>query len=1193
MNPRICLIFCFAAILLASAPSVPGQTADTGALMGTLTDPSGVVVPNAVVTATSISTDQARTARSGADGIYKVTLLPPGDYQVRIEAAGFKSVRIPSVTIVVTEQTVLNCKLEAGASTEEVTIEAETLAIQTGSATTGSVVPGQVIGDLPLTVRNYTNLLSGSAGASAAVTNAADLGKGTPTTAVAGASGMSNNYIMDGAPVGNYSTNTMTEQGSFGSIGIPNPDSIREYKIQTSMADASYGRNVGAITNVVTKSGSNEFHGSAFWFLRNTVLNANDWFANRTNQKRGALNQHQFGGSFGGPVMKDKLFFFASFQETAQKNGLRSGMGSWNSMNLPLGDRGTCPPGATSLSECNAAAQAFVGALGTNYAGQQGFMRSGVSIAADGSNINPVALQILQLKKSNGAYYLPSPNGANTAPSISCDNSLFCTASVPAIYHEYQGIGNWDYLINTKQTLSGRYFVSVSPRMMSFVQGTTVPGIAVDTAYNNHAAVLKLTSVLSTNLANEVRASYQRNIVTNQPERPYTSSQVGSRPNQPEYDLLPYISIGNINFGTPTFQICDQATNQYQVADQLSWLRGKHSFRFGVEAGYIRWNWDFPGLTTGSLQFLTAADFLLGLPGCTPGDTTCSPTNPGATNGTSRSNINSTSGSVSRFIPGGQYFARRVRYFSTFAQDDIKLTPRLTVNMGLRWEYYGYPSELKGKVVNMNYALIPPDEIPQVQAPCKPDAPCPGSSLHGFTVPANWPNPIPAGVYQLTNNSNVRQSAPIANFAPRVGFAWQPLSTSRVAVRGGVGLFYDMPAGFSFVVPSQQSEPYAFTTGGTGPDIYYASLQTPYLDITPYWLPRWVTAGGLSSNILGSVMADSYPTPLSYTWNLSAQYEFLPSYVLELAYVGSHGMRQNTGYPLNAAVLRPASITGAAPITGNVALRVAALGAAVGRTANSAVGSSKYNGFQATVSKRLSQGVSFQGAYAWNRAFITGWQADSTIIRIDDSRFPMIMTYGLNPAYSPHKFSLQFSYDFPTLNLTGLAGMLLGGWKVTGAATIQNGRPMTITDGTLGTIFGQNGTNAQFCPGNGAADIATSGSTQERVDSYFNRSAFTGSACSAGGIPKISNGTGAGNAGSGIILGPGQHNWDLSLIKQTKVGGINEKAALEFRAQFFNAFNHPQFSNPGSANLVSGVFGKITNTSVNPRLIQFALKYVF
>jgi hypothetical protein len=222
---------------------------------------------------------------------------------------------------------------------------------------------------------------------------------------------------------------------------------------------------------------------------------------------------------------------------------------------------------------------------------------------------------------------------------------------------------------------------------------------------------------------------------------------------------------------------------------------------------------------------------------------------------------------------------------------------------------------------------------------------------------------------------------------------------------------------------------------------------------------------------------------------------------------------------------------------------------------------------------------------------------DPSITSISDSRYPLILAYGLNEDYSPHRFTLQYGYDFPSVKGGGVAGILLDGWRLSGQATIQNGRPMSIGDSNLGKIFGgMGGTMAQFCSGMGKADVATSGSTQDRVNGYFNTMAFTAGGACAASLPQISGAAagefGGGNVGRSIILGPGQHNWDLSLIKRTKVGGLREDASLEFRTEFFNMFNHPQFANPATgAN--NPTFGLITSTTVNPRLIQFALKYTF
>src|SRR5579885_2163546 len=303
-------------LLFNIAPLLSEQTASTGALKGTVTDPTGAVIPNATVTATSVDTGQARTTMTAGDGTYTISLLPPGAYRVRFEAAGFKAVEIPSATITVTETSVLDRALEVGTQTQAVTVEGEVETVQTASSALGTVVGTAAVTALPLNTRNYTNLLTLSAGANAAVTNASFTGKGGTLIAVNGGGTAQNTYLQDGVPINNwFSFNTGAEGVEFGSFAIPIPDAIAEFKIQTSTYDAGYGRNPGANVNVITKSGTNNYHGSAFEFFRNSALNGNDYFFNASHAPgtpKPVLNQNQFGGTFGGPVKKDKLFFFVA-----------------------------------------------------------------------------------------------------------------------------------------------------------------------------------------------------------------------------------------------------------------------------------------------------------------------------------------------------------------------------------------------------------------------------------------------------------------------------------------------------------------------------------------------------------------------------------------------------------------------------------------------------------------------------------------------------------------------------------------------------------------------------------------------------------------------------------------------------------------------------------------------------------------
>src|SRR2546427_1218597 len=317
------------ALLITSIPSLMAQTAGTGALSGRVMDSSGAVLPGVMVTITSLDTGQTRDAITGEDGTYRTTLLPPGNYSVKFELMGFSTTEVPSVKVNVTETAVLYRALKVGAQAEAIQVEAAAETIQTASSALGTIATATTITELPLSTRNYTNLLANSSGANASVQDASLIGKGTTLIAVNGAGNGQNTFLQDGIVINNwFSFNTGVEGVSVGGFAIPNPDAISEFKIQTSSYDAGYGRNPGANVNVVTKSGTNSFHGSAFEFFRSSALNANTWFRNYQGLPKPLLNSHQYGGAFGGPIKKDKLFFFVSYQETGQKNGLTIGIGA-------------------------------------------------------------------------------------------------------------------------------------------------------------------------------------------------------------------------------------------------------------------------------------------------------------------------------------------------------------------------------------------------------------------------------------------------------------------------------------------------------------------------------------------------------------------------------------------------------------------------------------------------------------------------------------------------------------------------------------------------------------------------------------------------------------------------------------------------------------------------------------------------
>lgn len=1164
-----------AASLLVLAAWATAQTADTGALTGTVTDPAGASIPNVSVTAINEGSGQERTAVTGSDGSFTLTLLSPGTYRVRFSARGFKTADVRPVSITVTEKPVLNRSMELGTQAEEITVEAVAETVQSSNATLGTVINTRTVVDLPLNTRNYTNLLALSAGVNATVNNATALGKGSQDFAVNGANVNQNNFAMDGVSIQNFGGFGSThEGGSYTSFGIPSPDALQEFKIQTSQYDAGYGRNPGANVNVVTKSGTNAFHSTAFEFFRNTALNSNDFFLNRAGQRRPVINQNQFGGVFGGPVKKDKLFFLFSYQGTRQRNGASTS---------------TYQPGVIlpPIPADDRSAPGFQAALGAafcpgNHPGNRSYLTGitsnlgGVQVACDGSNINPVALRMLQSKLPNGTYLIPgSTNGG-------FQNSPL---TVPGIYRENQYIGNGDYVLNAKNTFSGRFFVSSDPQTLAFLplcSGNCLDGSRAFAEFSNLYGTSKLTSLLSNGIVNEAAVSFQRNVTDDEPRYALSNPQFGITPATPGINQLSPMNIGGLfQVGGSIFDQQQLWVNTFLYSDQVSWTWNKHTIRFGGEYSRVQWNWVFPSIAKGELILPSFADFLLGRPACAPGTfpVSCSGRNPGNTSGAPISNIIAEILSNHLASPNGTVNGLRVNDAAAFIQDDYKLSPRLTLNLGLRWEYDGMMYDRYGNDTNIWISQLQTVPIPG-------SSPATGTPV-GFVVPANFTGRVAPGVLKSSHDIPTRNNPPRDNFAPRVGFAWQPLDTPRLVIRGAVGFFYDRIAGASIIQSVQLQPPYAADASG-GPG---AGLAQPFNTLTAGAFPvRWANfTNGSTSNLNEVIMGENFLTPLVYSWNINVQYEFVKDWVLELGWVGSRGIHQITsGWNFNAPYLASAAnpVNGITTnTTSNYLVRVPYLGLSENSTVETTNGDFKYNSLQATVRKRFSKGFTVQAAYTWSRAFTTNNLASG-----DPHDFRQ--QYGLNPQYHPHRLTVNYSWDLPFAQRRGVVGTLINGWNLSGLTTVQDGTPLTITDGSGATIYGLQNSRAQMCSGMTYADIATAGDLTSRIGGvsggpgYLNTQAF----CPP---PAVGNGTGYGNSGIGVILGPGQFDWDVSTAKTTRVGGIAENATLQFRAEFFNFFNHPQFSNPAVNVNQPSSFGQLTGLSVNPRLIQFALKYVF
>jgi hypothetical protein len=1170
------------AMLLAMAPALVAQSAGTGALTGTVTDPTGSVVPGASVTLVSTETNQTRTTTTGTDGSYRFSLLPPGTYRVRFSATGFRTADVPSVTVSVTETPVLDQRLEVGVQSDQVTVESQTEALQAASSTLGTTVGSHTLTSLPLSNRNYTQIIALSAGANVGATDATQFGKGTQTMAVNGNDPGQNNFQMDGVNITNWANAGNSDDSVlYTGIGIPNPDAIQEFKVQTSTYDASYGRNPGANVNVVTRTGSNEIHGTGFEFFRNAQLNANSFFYNRDSCTYGVscskqiLNQNQFGGTIGGPLKKDKLFLFGSYQGTRQKNGVASsGFTTAYLPPIPAGDR-SAPGFAAAVGAANCPA---------NHPGDSNYGTfGGANVACNGSNISPVALNILNLKLNNGSYYIPG-SGTTGYRQLSFSD--------PSIFNEDQALVNGDYVISAKHTISGRYFYSRDPQIQTL--GGLLPGSPSILYYSNTNAVVKMTSLLTNSLINEVRGSMQRNLSIQNAAAPpgATNATLGITPMTPGVEPPPGIILiaGGYNlmgiFG-PSFS----PTNQIQVADQISWTRHKHTLRAGYEFEDVRWPITWSGVR-GLLLMGTFNDLLVGGP----------------------NNI-LTCLYCSRSAPDGIVHGYYTHTMNAFVQDDYKVSSRLTLNLGVRWEYDGALSDKYGNLTQTWVSRIQAVPLP----PSVPTSSGPGVSQ--WVVPNNYISHYgtpPNGVLVNDRSSPQRDHAPWSNFGPRIGFAYQ--ATSKLVLRGGAGVFYDRVGADRIIYAVEQGNPYSATVDFNVPNNQTLANPFPSTPVLGSFSSRYISfspaclANDLgpdcNSNLNVPFLHEFLHTPLVRQYNLNVQYEFAPGWVLETGYVGSSGINLLDEYHNNNT---PGLASPTNPINGvttntveNILYRVPYLGyQSVGVRGTSFDGISNYNSLQATVRKQFSHGLTLQAAYTWSKNMTDLSNISANPTANSNNASNLAQQYGVATFSRPQRFVVSYSYDLPFGARQGLAGKLLQGWNVSGVTLVQDGLPMTIGDTSAGTIYGTAGggnqsgyARAQMCPGMTYGNIATPGGVEQRLGGnsggpgYLNRNAF----CPA---PTIGDGTDYGNSGSGIMLGPGQFNWDISILKNTR---LTERQLLQFRTEFFNAFNHPQFNNPNNSggfltnsipNVSSGNFGQIATTSVNPRVIQFGLKYSF
>jgi Carboxypeptidase regulatory-like domain len=1149
--------------------TVLAQGGATGAITGTVQDQSGSVVPKAQVQISGVA-GTVRDLVTDANGTFTAPLLPVGSYSITITAPGFAETRLSSVEVRVTETTRLIATLRPKALATQVDVQAEIASVETTTAVTGQSLTSRTIESLPLATQNFQQLLTLSAGTGSNLNASASLGRGDTRMDVNGQREDNNNYQIEGITASDYNVAELTN------TPLPSPDVVQEFKVQTSLYDATQGRNGGGNINAVLKSGTNQVNGDLFEFFRNDDLNANEFFLNSEGNPRPTVKQNIFGGSLGGPILqRGKLgYFFVNYQGTRQLSGLSSGTIIGTSIPVLPQDR----------SAASLAATFFPG-----------------NPAMSPSQIDPVALKLLNLKGNQfgggiGGYLIPS------IPGIAGDTGRF-NFSRAGKYNDDQFTTNYDKELGPKDKISGRFFFSDFESLLPFGAGGLQASFGgsispsdlnfpYDLPVRDRFLNITETHIFSPVWLNEFRFGFVR-IYGGDINTPIvTTDQLGiNRPNNNVDNLIYKFTLNSSGFQigpTPAANITAQQSN-FTLLDTASWSNGKHLVRFGGEFDRIYLDKNFPQVFNGQLFFspgnaggpcaLGCSDFqefLLGAPAFTYGG----------------------SG-----VFNHQY---RINDYSLFLQDDYKVTPDLTLNLGLRWELNGAVRDDLCHIGNTNPALALAGQNPYIYPTCVNQLNVPG--LTGTRSPTT-----------LNNNY-------ASNWGPRIGFAYNLFGRSSTSIRGGYGIYYvreDVGAvdQLSFVspflpIPSTTGTPGQMATifaSGPGRLPVGGVIDPAFVPVYSRFLGFVDASGnpttdttqtpvysGNSVGILGLEVPLHYVNPSTQQWNFGVQQNLGRGWVLEAGYVGTKGTHLRDTRDLNQAYdarTNPVPLT--APegstyvVTQNTQTNVNARARFPGLGvpgfqvfANDA--NSFYNSLQITASHRFSHGLHFQAAYTFSKAIDETSTGNTSLNSAVNDQTTLKDSRGLADFDRTHRLIFNYSYELPFFaRAKGIVHTVLGGWFISGITTLQSGAPFTVLDGAAASAYGLVGTGTPTTPVlNLGVDPLTHGGVERRLNGYVNIAAFS---------PALAIGpdgsTGFGNLGRNTFRGPVQQNWDFSAGKSF---AITERQAVRITADFFNLFNHPNFANPAFLDIESpSNFGQITSTVGTPRLVQFSAKYSF
>jgi hypothetical protein len=1049
-------VYMIALVIFAATSSAQ---LDTGTVTVTVKDASGSIVPGASVVLRNESTGiEVRSGATNDQGNFNAALIPSGSYSVHVELRGFKSYQQSGIYLQVNQQLSVPVALQVGEVSEQVSVTGAAPLVESTSGAIRETVDRVRVSELPLNGRNVLQLqvlVPGSVSA-----GSLDQGASTPGYAVNGGIGGSNMYSLDG---GEY------QDAYFNApLPFPNPDAIQEFTIQTNSYSAEFGRNRGASINAVTKSGTNEFHGGAFEFVRNDHFDARPFFSTAVP----VFKRNQFGAQFGGPIRKNKTFFFAAWQGTHERG-------------TPTTSNATV---LTSAMRSGDFSQLF-------------------KTLTDPLSKSPFPGNILPPSR----FSKPAVNFLNKFVPLPNLGSNYVTPQ-PSPKDGNQYLIRVDHELGQKDRLYGRYIYNDD---YLFSPAGNLANWGIDQTFHRQGVVVGDTHLFSPTMVNSFLFAFNRvySYIVQTPDFQWSDLGANIPAASPITHSWQNLTIsGYFNAVTGTFW--DLARKTYNVSDSLSWNRGRHSAKFGAQISryhvdqvnefFSRFGGTFNGFATGD----AAADFMLGN------------LNQLRTVGVLSNNLDQTN-------------------WQFFASDEIKVKPRLTVTLGMRWQPDLHFTEASGKESSFR---------PGLRSAVFPNAPLGllfkgDSQLPSNVISPNW-----------------------RNIAPRISFAYDVFGNGKTALRGGYGIFFDDFASIR-LNRFPLIQPYVLDT-----TVFDVPLADPFQGKSPYpFVPPSTAEEKKAFQFVRPAATTSFNadfrTPYAQQWNFNIQQQLPFETVITIAYVGSKSSRLFGSHNINPAVYRPGATAG-----DTQARRIYQDFGTI--EDESTVGYSQYHSLQLTANKRFSRGFTLLAAYTFSKDIgLTSSQGEGSLGTRDPNNWNL--DKGLMPTDRTHILAISSVWMVPSPRGNRALTAVLGGWQLTGILTATSGAPLTVRTGVDRSLNGQNLDTADQV---GDWRINQSRPRGQELLKWFNTSAFA--------LNPINS---VGTAGINIVRGPALSNLDFAVFKNFQ---IKEQFKLQFRAEFFNALNHPVLGNPNTT-FTNGNFGKILGTQTAPRVGELGLKLLF